>query len=273
LLIANQNNSFDVALEILYMRFFSNRSNKLEHEPELPRAGRQLLKQETFVNTESMRVHRLAELICACLSGTEGALVAVELATRLRDGDIIRGIYLSNVHPILKSLFAVQPIHSLQALFDIEEKTFPASFVLFDDLEDPRSNPADAISIDALIAWCERDQLRNFQLAVSIITFGCRSDGNDLLVWSEQARSLLANAPNPQSVLAIFIQRFRPMGWSGSRAAIMDTYAKLLDQVGTEISEELAAYARVEKKKLVKAIEIQREWETKHDKDRDERFE
>src|SRR6185369_9068532 len=99
----------------------------------------------------------------------------------------------------------------------------------FGRLSDNWDNPADAISCEALITWCEGDGERRYPLAASIITFARRPAANGPQVWSDQVKALLAHAPDPRTVLAVLIGRFHPMNWSGSRAALMEANARLLD--------------------------------------------
>jgi len=133
--------------------------------------------------------------------------------------------------------------------------------------------PADVIPCEALIAWAERDRERRYPLAASFITFAKRSEENGPRVWSDQAKALLAGAPDPISVLAAFIKRFRPMSWSGSRAALMEANARLLDGLESLVSSRLAPFLTQAKVELARDIAQERHWETKNDRARDERFE
>ncbi|MGJ4748439.1 hypothetical protein ACQV5M_18915, partial [Leptospira sp. SA-E8] len=112
-----------------------------------------------------------------------------------------------------------------------------------------------------------------FSLIASFVTFAHRDGENGAQVWSEQAKALLAYAPDPRSVLAEFIERFRPMSWSGSRAALMESNARLLDSLEEEIARNLAPFITETKARIARDIEEQREHETTYDRVTDERFE
>ncbi len=58
LLIADQPDGFDVAVEILYMRLYLDRSAQREHEPRLLEAGRELLQRVTFRKSNQRGDHR-----------------------------------------------------------------------------------------------------------------------------------------------------------------------------------------------------------------------
>jgi len=134
-------------------------------------------------------------------------------------------------------------------------------------------NSIDVISYKTLIEWCNRDQETRYPLAASIVTLACRPEENGPRVWSEQARAILANAPDPRSVLSVFIERFFRMGWAGSRAAQLESHARLLEDLPSEISAESLPFIVEARKELAKAVA--REWqsETEQDRARDERFE
>jgi len=61
--------------------------------------------------------------------------------------------------------------------------------------------------------------------------------------------------------------------WDGSRSTILDANANLLDQFDTQGNAVLAAFIAMQKESLQKEARAELEWETKLDKDRDERFE
>src|SRR6185369_10557297 len=140
-------------------------------------------------------------------------------------------IYSFENDTLLAALLEVQPGAVLDALFQGDEDDRQAGINVFEHLIGDQINPADAISCETLIAWCERDRVCRYPLAASIITFANHSGANASLVWSEQAKALFASAPNPRSVLALLIERFRPTTWSGSYAALIEENACLLDSL------------------------------------------
>jgi hypothetical protein len=77
----------------------------------------------------------------------------------------------------------------------------------------------------------------------------------------------------PEGVLAVFVKRFRPMAWSGSRAAVIEANARLLDSLDDEIVRRLGSTLDELKDELAQEIESERRRETERDSDRDERFE
>jgi len=69
------------------------------------------------------------------------------------------------------------------------------------------------------------------------------------------------------------VARFYPTSWSGSRSTILETNAKLLEQFDTRGDASLATFITEQIARLLEEGRADREWETKRDKGRDERFE
>lgn len=273
LIIADQPDGFDVALEILFMRLFSDSSEKREHEVEILEAGRELLKSITFRKGNQNEDYHLAGVAKASLKAHDAGPVAAEIAVRLRKAIAAYETHAMDNDHLLKALLEVHPVAVMDALFEGNELEQKAGSAVFESLGNHHGNPADAISCDVLIAWCEGNRERRYQLAASIITFAHRPEAGGPQVWSEQAKVLLSNAPDSRDVLTVFLKRFRPMNWSGSRAAIMETNARLLDSLDAVFVPVHLPFLSEAKSKLAEAIERERKWETKEDQARDERFE
>lgn len=273
LLIADQANGYGVALEILYMRLYSDCMAQREYDQGLIEAGRELLKRATFGRCNQQDDHKQENIAKACLSGPDAGPVAAEIAGRLRRAVATRDTFLFDNDNLLRALLELQPAAVLDALFAGNESEQRAVVDTFDFFDDHRGNPADAIPCDTLIAWCERDREHRYPLAASIITFACRPEASGLLAWSVQAKTLLARAPEPRIVLSVFIDRFRPMSWSGSRAAIIEANARLLDQLESLIPSNLMPFVSETKAQLTQEVVQRRQRETAQDQERDERFE
>lgn len=273
LLIAHQPDGLDVALEILYARLLSDGSAHREHEPKLLEAGRELLARIKFRKGNQETGYRLAEVVKSCLVGPDAAPIAAKIAVRLRQAVASHETSQFGNVDLLQALLEVQPVAVLDALFAGGQEDQRAGIGVLNPLCHDWRNPADAISCEALISWCEGDRDRRYPLGAAIITFAHRPEAGCPLVWSEQARALLASAPNPKSVLEVFIKRFRPMSWSGSRAALMETNAQLLDRLESLVPSSLSPFVTNAKTRLVQEVARERQEETERDRARDERFE
>jgi hypothetical protein len=273
-LIAEDPDGFDVALEILFMRLYSDRSVQREHEPELLEAGRELLGRIRFRRGNHRDDDELAGIVRACLTGPEAAPLAAELAGRLKQAIVARETYSFDNDDLLKAMLAVQPVAVLDALFEGEERGGRQTGIgVLHHLHEHRSNPADEISCEVLIAWCDQDRERRYPLAASFVAIARRTEGSGLQIWSEQATSLLTHAPDVRSVLAVFVERLRSTSGSGSRAARIEANARLLDSLHADISAQLLSFVAEARERLLREAARERQWETELDRRRDERFE
>lgn len=272
-LILEQPGGFDVALHLLSMRLYSDRSTQRQHEPEFLEAGRELLRRVTFAMDRGREDYSLARVARACLVGVGAAPLATEIASRLRRSTAAHETYGFHHESLLKAMLAVQAEAVLDALFEGHESELRAGISVFGHFHGHRSNPADEIPCEHLIAWCDQDREKRYPLAASFVGFARRTEENGPQVWSEQAKALLAHAPDPGGVLTVFVERFRPMSWSGSRAALMEANARLLDSLELEVLAPLEAFVAEARDQLAQQVARERQRETERDRERDERFE
>lgn len=273
-LIADQPDGFDVALEVLSMRLFSDRSAKREHEPELTETCRELLLRIKFrKNNYQRRDRQLSDIVKASLTTSDAYSIAAQISTRFRQAIASHEISGFDYDDLLAALLERQPAAVLDSLFSDESLENVVAVSVFYRLGRHRKNPADRISCDAMIAWCEKDRGRRYPLIASIVTFSRWSEATETLEWSDQAKSILTRTPAPRSVLEVFIKRFRPMSWSGSRASIMDANAQLLDRLQLYVNPDLMPFVTEAQTQLAREVTRERQRETQDDRVRDERFE
>ncbi|NTW00194.1 MAG: hypothetical protein HGA19_02685 [Oscillochloris sp.] len=273
LLIADQADGIAVAVELLSLRLHLDHSAQREHEPELLDAGRQLLRRITFRRDDQHRDYRWANIAKVCLTGPQASPIVADITTRLKVAVANYETYSFHNDQLLRALLELQPLIVLDKLFSGDEDNQLVGFTLFRSLDDHGGNPANVISCENLVAWCEGDSNQRYPLAASIIAFACQSEEDTPRVWSEQAISVLANAPNVETVLDVFIERFRPTSWSGSYAAQVEANAQLLDSLEGHVPSSILPLIKDAKTKLARIVAQEREHETREDRERDERFE
>lgn len=271
LILADQPDGFDVALEILHMRLHSDRSAQREHVPELLEAGRALFERVKFRHGSQSRDRWLASLVRVSLVDLNVAPMAAQVTLRLKQAVEAYETNWSDNENLLGALLERQPIAVFDALFAGTD--WLVGIGSFDALFSRRCSPADAVPCEALVAWCELDCERRYPLAASIIRFAKRTDANTPTVWSEQAKALLSSASDPRIVLDVFINRFRPTSWSGSRAALIEENARLLDSLEPHVLSRLLPFVTETKTRLAQEVAQERRRETERDRAQDERFE
>ena len=133
--------------------------------------------------------------------------------------------------------------------------------------------PFDAVQESDVFEWCDRDPPNRYPTIASVISLFRRSDEKAPLQWTDTALHLLEKAPDRVAVLKGFVRRFSPTSWSGSRAAVVEARAKLLDELAGYPDAGVVNYIAQEKIRLAREIERERQLENQRDKAADERFE
>ena len=272
LLIADDSDGFNVALDILQTRLQADLSARRGYEPDLIQAGQDLLQRIPFgkdVRIDDRTCARVAEI---CLIGPAGASVVETIVLLLKKSLLDCSSYISGHRKLLEACFKFQAEATLDTLLVLDPLIAPGHY--FDSLtfSDREVSPLDSISCNILIRWCDKDPKHRYIQIAQIITFtGSAPEG--LTVWSDQARALIDHTPDTISVLSIFVERFRPTIWSGSRATQMQACIGLLDTLGPDTTPDLLTFIAQERRKLLEDIEAQRHEEAGHGRRRYERFE
>jgi len=205
-----------------------------------------------------------------CFTSDEAIQATKATIANLKKAVAAGDTYSFDHEEVLAALVRTQPLASLEAIFPDDGTGDDEGLGLFDHI---LHNPVHGIPIQALITWCEQAPTRNYPLAAQIVEFANKTGEILPDAWSEAGTSLLRHCPDQVAVLRIYIQRFRPMSWSGSRAAIMEANAQLLAHFNCDMTPEALKFADSERHRLTLEIAEEREWEAKRHRLNDERFE
>jgi hypothetical protein len=256
------------------MRLFSDRQAKKPLDAALIETGRELVAALDFAKGRQRTDHRIGCLIKTCLAGPDGTLGADILCQKLKNSVARREAYAFGQDELLKNLFAVQPDAALEAFLGGGDSDRKLGCQIITEVSHHHPNPLASAPVDVLVAWCDRKPSERYPVMASVIPiFGGQEDQSARFGWSAAALAVLDKAPDRVAALKQLVRRFRPMTWSGSRAAVMETRLPLLDHLELHADAAVAAFAKAEGKRLKKEIDQERERETKDDKANDERFE
>jgi hypothetical protein len=272
--LAKQENGFGVATDILSMRFHSDQSQKKEHLPELVDAGRRLLSEPVFRDGDHMRDYRLHIIADICLRGVEGTAAAQSLCERIKQGFADYSFRIYTYEHLLQIVFKLQPRIALDVFFGSSSRTDSSGLDVddFDSPSDRRKNPLDGVPVEEMLRWCEEKPAERYPAISCAMSYHATSKDGEV-EWTPLALEILKRAPDPIAVLKIFVGRFSPTSWSGSRAAIIESRLVLLDRLGKLKNASLADYVLRIRPQLVDEIARERKWENERDSARDERFE
>jgi hypothetical protein len=262
-----------VAIHVLSMQFFSDRQDKRAHAPEIVAAGCELLRHMEFDHRNQREDYHLRGVVEVCLAGVAGYDVAKAICENLKRAATEYRAYGFDHKELLQALFKIQPRAALDAFLtgDDEENTpnrrtiARASYL--------HQNPLDQVSEAALFEWCGNDPTKRFPAVAAVVSGFTLSSDHNPSGWAPIASRLVHSAPDPIAVMRELIEQLRPMAWSGSRSAILQKNMTILDAFDVEGNMALAAFIQSQKASIQREAQEYREWETKQDRDRDERFE
>jgi hypothetical protein len=272
-LISELPGGFDVALEILWMRIALYERDKVPVPREILVAGRSLLGRFDFADRNDNQTYHLNELIKHCLTGPDGSPVAYEMCQRVRESLARRHFADSETTSVLGILLAVQPTVTLNTLFPlgtapddhiyrIRYQTFGRGGLAFDNVPE-----------QILLEWCEQDRnIRYPAMASAIFPFKLEPN-TEIRHWTKVALKLLEQAPDRIEVLKRYIERFQPMGWSGSQVPPWEANVKLLDSLADYHDPNIVAFVAAEKTRLLSVLDVVRQREASQERRDNERFE
>jgi len=270
--IAAKPGGLDPAMEILFMRLYSDASQHRPLDPDLAQAARDLLLARPFRHNDRDE-GRLPFLVKSALSSPDGPDTARLLWRNFAAAVARHETNATEQQALLKGLFSTHPVALLDEIGTGDPDHIDAALRLVRNITQFGDNPIDCVPDDTLLIWCRGDPAARFPLAASIVTPVRGGTDGAAAQWTRAARALLDAAPDRVGVLERLLERFRPRGWSGSLAAILSARAELLNQLAEDADPNLAGHAMRAYENLQRAIAAMRQYETQHDQLRDERFE
>lgn len=272
--VAEQEKGYGTAINILTARFHSYQNEKKEVPPELIDAGRTLLSSPDFGIRDSSFDYHLHIVANVCLRGENGSNATKSLCERINQGFTDHTFRAYNYERTLQSIFELQPRIALDVFFENAPtpRGFDKNFTSFDDPSDRRMNPIDVVPTDEMIRWCDENPAKRYPTISRTVSYHS-APKEGAAEWTPLAMAMLKRAPSPVTVLEAFVDRFSPMMWSGSRAAIIESRLGLLERLGELENAEVEQYVKRIRPQIVNDIAQERKSEDERDSARDERFE
>lgn len=271
--LAQREDGASVATRILQMQFFGDNQDKRAHDPEQIAAGRTLLSLMPMNRRGQHDSYVLSGVVEACLPGAGGDAVARAVCANLRTAVEAHETYGWDHHELLEALFKAQPEATLDSFFTGDERAVAVGANIVRQSSHHRPNPMDVVDGAVVLDWCRRDAGVRFPAVASAIGAFRVSQDDHPIEWAPIASALVHSAPDPTAVMREIVARFYPTSWSGSRSTILETNAKLSERFDTRGDVSLANFITEQIARLLEEGRADREWETKRDKGRDERFE
>src|SRR6185503_18576388 len=107
-----------------------------------------------------------------------------------------------------------------------------------------RPDPLGDLSLDTLIDWAQEKPDARFAALARVIRFSDANDDSASRTWSHAAQRIISVVQNPADVLEIFMERFEPTSWGGSRAEIMASRIPLIRALAAHERPEVSQWAQ-----------------------------
>lgn len=271
--IAIKPEGLDIAIEILYMRLSFDEGRRNSTPAELIDIGCELMRQFTFTHRNAGNDYRVGIIAKCCLVGEKGATTVREICRNLKAAVSKSETYAFYHTDVLQVLFRAQPLAALEGFCGGDQTQLNLGVSILDQAAQLWRNPFDAISEADLLAWCdEAPEIRYSAVAAGVTPFQLSGEGGRPQ-WTNIARKLLDGAPDRVAVLRKFVRKFIPTARVGSRTAIVESNARLLDELVVYSDPALTEFIGEEKARLADAIKAEEMVEHWINQDRDERFE
>jgi hypothetical protein len=263
--IAGLPDGYPVAAEILSMHFHPRQENPVQWNPALLDCGRKLLGSYPLDQAHQSTDYGLAIIASVCLKGTEAAADAGLICQWIADASTAHRSPSIPLDDLAKTLLILHPQTALDCwLGDTQESSQGLAWHLFGN--DDR-NPLGKVPIPILLEWAGRDSETRLLRLADVIPVLEKQNGGP--AWSEAAMALLNAAPDRAAMLQRLAQHFRPSGWIGSLAVILEERRPLIQPFLTDADPAVIRAASVIDQVLQREIAAEAEREI----NRDERFE
>ena len=274
--IASKADGIAVAVEILSMRFHSDRTAKQPSVPGALEAGKWVLARYQFHRMNGRAVHEdyaLGVIIRSSLVDDDAKPIVRRLCADFLAAIGRYEVYAHDYGDSVSALFEVHPFEMLDQLFSGDQRSQSSSVHLLHELAQFRVSPMGAVTDDSIIAWCDRDPRARYPLAAAIAVLFKRPSDNDPYEWTALTQKLLSKAPDPGAVLQEIVHRLHPTSWSGSLATALESRLQLLERLDLGTTPALLAAHREAATRLRQRIEVERRRELEEDRSRSGRFE
>jgi hypothetical protein len=201
-----------VALEILSMRLYSDKSDKRESVPEVAEAGRALLdaykfhKRDSNIDREDRELGRIVE---TSLQGAEGIPIVQRLVRNVMAAINRNDIYAHDQDDLITGLLHVHPTVVLDERFSGNAKARRRAAQAFGDLLRFHKNPLDVVPEKVVLDWADVDPAVRYPLIAASATLFRRPKDGEAHEWTPLTAKLLELPTRARSSRKSFIVSIR----------------------------------------------------------------
>lgn len=270
--IQSRDGGSGVAADILGMRVFGRRSDKLPISESLRATGREFLAKVELEKGAHLD-HMIGQVIEVAFDKQEHEDQVRDFCSRILSAIRSWKVYAWDLGDIITALTKTFPAVILDMLVEQAVGEDGTGQTIFQDIRGDRACPLDVVQDDVWMAWAAQKPETRYELLARVLRFSDAGDEDHAKGWSPAAARLIDVAPEPVKVLDTFLRRFHPSGWSGSLADTLESRTPLIEVLKQHLKAEIAAWATDRAPKFAACIDRERALEAAEDRARDQSFE
>jgi len=213
------------------------------------------------------------QLTRICLTGEDGINGAMQVSQKLAKAIAEKQVSASDYSSLLDSIAKAQPRVFLDVFVGGDTVGSKKRRRRFGYQLERHGDPLSQISDDEVLSWCEVNPALRYPAIASVISPFTKAHEIDKLEWKNIVFEIFKRAPDLDCILKDIAAAIRPQSWSGSLAEILQKRLVLFQGIENHENSQIRAWAKAEYSALQESIRFDRERETRHSRERNERFE
>ncbi|MBY8318135.1 hypothetical protein KW543_20475 [Vibrio fluvialis] len=269
-------------IEILSMRFFTEKVSNYSPSDDLRSVGRQAILKLLSMHRDEInrrQLHGIDRVIEECLSEPATENEIRDIINLLCNGVETYRLYGFELETFIAYLVQNYPEFVLDRVLIDSDNSEQLIYFLFKDRVHRSSSPLNLAPIERVLDWCNGNQDRIHKVAGAVSAYTPLDKESQLLdnpkkvVLSHHIASLLDAAENKAAIVETIFSRSFPNGWSGSLADILEVRAEAFAELLNHDSPEVREMAKTKLSHLNRSIRENREREAEQYNRREQRFE
>jgi hypothetical protein len=260
-----------IAIQVLHMRLFGDKSDGVEIDPALVQLSREFLcDPRTFDESHEREDYDIAHIAKVAMRGAGGFEAAIGACRALRDAEGEERISLRDFDQTCREIMAAHPRAVLDEIVGAPTNNYLVGRFFGGYVRDDDDLIELKIAFDEQVAldWVSEDPATRAPRLAQFVPYAVPTESG-AFTWGPFARALLALAPEPIAVLDAFASRFWSGGGSGPISSRYIRRRPLIAEFADDPDPAIRAWARRTSASLEEWI---RRWD-ESDRERDTRFE
>lgn len=270
-----------VTIEILNMRFFTEKDSNYTPSNELRSVGRLAISKFLSMHRDEIsrrQCHSMDLVIEECLSEPATEKEICDIVRLICDGLETCRLCSFELENFIVHLVKTYPEYVLDRVFIVSEESDQLIYLLFKDWMHRSCSPLNLVPIERVLRWCHGNQGKIQKVAGAVSAYVSLDKELQTLepkkvALSEHITSLLDAAEDKVAIVETIYSRTIPRSYSGSLADILEDRRKAFAELSNHDSPEVRKITKAKLSLLDRSIRESRERESDEYNQREQRFE